>query len=315
LILVDYQEIMANKLKNQSKVVGLKFSSGGHLIHLGEVSSGCRRCFDKCPGTGVQYGFNCMLDCKYCYYERDRKNYKDDLSKLLVKYFELYLRDWKPEIMSYQSSGETLLYLEELEQVAALINRVEDKYKSKIYKFLYTNGLLASEDNLIRVKERMRVNEIRFHLGATNFDSKVINNMRIAKSMGFIVTVETPSYLPHEELLYSNLELFQEIGIDHLNLVEVQVTHANKADLEEVFPGDSGLVYKDHFYHLYDNGLVYRIMEKHVKNKYTYSVIDCNSGVERCRHAEDNKVFFNIATLNGAFKEFENFNNQIRHGI
>jgi pyruvate formate-lyase activating enzyme-like uncharacterized protein len=105
--------------------------------------------------------------------------------------------------------------------------------------------------------------------------------MRAAIKAGFIVSVEEPSLLENKDKLIETLPALNDIGIKHLNLVECQITSFNREYLDKKYP--EGKIHRDNLWHLYDEGMVYDIIEKVIKNKYEFSVIDCNSRVECCR--------------------------------
>lgn len=84
--------------------------------------------------------------------------------------------------------------------------------------------------------------------------------MKDAVDMGFIVTVEEPSLPENKEPLMAYLEVLDKIGINHLDMVECQVTRDNKSYLESKYP--NGRIYRDYLWHFYDEGMVYDIMEE-----------------------------------------------------
>jgi hypothetical protein len=185
--------------------------------------------------------------------------------------------------VTFNSWGETLLYMPIIEEGAKLMKRLEAKQKNKIHNHLYTNGVLATHDVLEKLKE-WGIIEIRFHPSASNFSKKVLNNIRTAKEMGFVVTIEEPALNENRDSLMEHLPLFQEIGINHLDIVECQYTEHNRKYLDSKYP--KGRIYQDRLWHVYDEGLVYDIIEYVLKEGYEYSVIDCNSQVEVCRSAD-----------------------------
>jgi len=196
---------------------------------------------------------------------------------------------WKPEIFSYNSWGETLLafangYQGLFLRANAVIKLIEKRHGYKIYKKLYTNGLLASEDTLAFLKNELDINEIRFHLSASKFSENVYRNMQTASDMGFVVVVEEPSLPSHREQLFEMLPRIETIGVRHLDICEVEITQHNIQKLHALFP-DGGM-YRNACYHLYDEGLVYDLIEEVIKRKYTFSVIDCNSDRERFARSE-----------------------------
>ena len=150
-----------------------------------------------------------------------------------------------------------------------------------------------ADENTLNILKSCNIDELRFHVSASNFSKKVLENMKIAASMDFIVTVEEPSLPENKEKILKHLPIFNEIGIKHLDIVECQVTESNSEYLEKTYP--HGKIYRDRLWHLYDEGMVYDIIEEVIKNKYSFSVIDCNSRVECCR--DTNQVTLNYGLL------------------
>jgi pyruvate formate-lyase activating enzyme-like uncharacterized protein len=192
--------------------------------------------------------------------------------------------EWKPEIFSYNSWGETLLALtggdrDVFLRAAAITQRIEERHGYKIYKKLYTNGLLADEDTLAFLKNELDITEIRFHLSASRFSEAVYQHMETARAMGFVVVVEEPSLPCNREQLFDMLPRLEAIGAKHLDICEVEITENNIQRLHELLP--EGRMYKNMAYHLYDEGLVYDLIEEVIRKEYTFSVIDCNSDRER----------------------------------
>ena len=57
---------------------------------------------------------------------------------------------------------------------------------------------------------------------------------------------------------------------------------------------------------MYDEGMVYDIMEEIIDKKYSFSIIDCNSRVEGCRDGHQNMILglLDPNACNNAYKEF-----------
>ena len=129
--------------------------------------------------------------------------------------------------------------------------------------------------------------------------------MKCAKARGMIVTVEEPAYPPNRDEILSRLPMLEELGLDHLDLIELHLTGYNWDAMCQLLPGDEYAAYKDYFYHLYDNGMTYDIMEECLRQKYHFSVIDCNSGVERCRNNLDQDVCFSWDCIAGMCRPWQ----------
>lgn len=306
MIVVPYQEILNEKLKRQSQIKELEFHASGHCVHIGKISPGCRMCFTGETGSGIQIGTQCMSKCPYCYYDPNRtEEPQKNINNKLADYFFMSLDpNWRPTIFSFQSSGETLMYLDDLEKFSLILDNVSKNTEINQYRYVYTNGILANKENLKKLQD-MKIHEIRFHLSASNFSKAVYKNMEEASKMGFSITVEEPSWPLHREELFDMLPRLEAVGGKHLDVVEVQINKNNMRAIEQSYPGNAARVFKDYYYHLYDEGLVYDIIEEVIKKNYHFSVIDCSSAVERCRHGGDEKILFDFKDINNACADWK----------
>lgn len=312
---LDYNDVMEEKIKRRRAIPELQYDVHGHCIHIGPISYGCRSCFAPLRGGGIQIGNKCMSSCPMCYYDprREDVNVANYVARVLGDFTELRHSPDRPYAYSYQSSGETLIYIKELEKFAKIFKEIEDEKGIEIYHHLYTNGILANKDMLKRVKD-MGVDEIRFHLSASNFSKKVYDNMYEAAKMNFIVSVEEPSWPLYKEKLFEMLPILQDIDVKHLDIVEVQVTQHNIGNIETYYSSDDTVgIYKDHYWHMYDGGLVYDIIEEVLRKGYTYSVLDCNSGVERCRQVRQHKVFDSPDMYTKGFAVYQGFDKSLNN--
>jgi pyruvate formate-lyase activating enzyme-like uncharacterized protein len=286
--LVDFRDIVLEKARRQSLIKGLEVHAHGHCVHVGKISFACGWCFSKKEMFQLSVGNQCQCraNCPSCFFGscadgQPAPSYRDNLSDLYALGVHF---DWKPEIFSYNSWGETLLALAGPEQgvflrAAEVLKLIEERHNYKIYKKLYTNGLLANADTLAVLKDELDITEIRFHPSASMFSETVYGHMETAKAMGFVVVVEEPSLPHHRKQLFEMLPRLEAIGAKHLDICEVEITRNNIQRLHELFP--DGRMYKNMAYHLYDEGLVYDLIEEVLRRNYTYSVIDCSSDRER----------------------------------
>jgi hypothetical protein len=74
------------------------------------------------------------------------------------------------------------------------------------------------------------------------------------------------------------LPVINEIGVKHLNLGEIEITKDNVSKISQMLPDAE--IYQCYEMHLYDEGLVYDIIEEVLRKGYSYSVIDCNCFVK-----------------------------------
>jgi len=90
--------------------------------------------------------------------------------------------------------------------------------------------------------------------------------------------VETPSWPPHKKKLFEMLPRIDDLGVNHLNLAEIEITRYNYNRIAKILP--KGEIYQCYEMHLYDGGLAYDIIEEVLRKKYSYSVLDCNCFVK-----------------------------------
>ncbi len=303
--IAPYQEILEQKFKRQKELLamGAEVHANGHCFHYGSISFGCRDCFTGEQSINLFHGTQCMCHCPYCYYNPTREEIllNEEQEKKEIEFTKYKLRElenYRPAIVSLCSSGETLLYIDTFERYAAEIYPLIYAKNIHPYTFLYTNGILADDAMLERL-QRIGVQEVRFHWSASGFSDEVYEHMKCAKARGMIVTVEEPAYPPNRDAIMERLPMLEELGLSHLDLIELHLTEHNWDAMQRIFPGDDYAAYKDYFYHLYDNGMTYDIMEECISKNYHFSVIDCNSGVERCRNHLDQDVCFSWASVKG----------------
>lgn len=292
--IVERDLIIAEKVKRRSEINQLKHSLNGDLLHVGKVSAGCHACFRRSQfSTHAFYiGAECNVKCGECYYSHSRTDasmgFPQQMAKNFADFYEkIYNEDFQIENVSYNSHGEPMMYMPALIQAGRLVREYEAVRGTRVFSHMYTNGMFATDENLEILRE-LHITELRFHLSASGWSDKVKRSMIKAKELGFVVSVEEGSLEYKREKLFEHLPWFEEIGLDHLDIVETQVTENNFRFLQNMHP--NGRYYRDLLWHLYDEGLVYDVIEEVIRQGYSYSVIDCNSRNELARDAKHMSV-------------------------
>jgi len=113
--------------------------------------------------------------------------------------------------------------LEHMEKIPELMRHLSDL---GVYQYLYTNGLHATDENL-QILQDCGLNEIRFNLQATEFSQKIISRMAEAKKYIKHLVVEVPMFTACYDNLVKHHDQIVDIGIDQLNLNELQIGPAN----------------------------------------------------------------------------------------
>jgi pyruvate formate-lyase activating enzyme-like uncharacterized protein len=190
--------------------------------------------------------------------------------------------------VSFTGGGEPLLYLKTIVKNMKFFHSLEQWMKKKPWYYLYTNGLLINDVLLARLKD-LGFDEIRVHLGASNFSSAVYKNVEKAAAYFKAVSIETPAWPLHRGKLFEMLPVIDSIGIKHLNIGEIEINRFNIKRILKVMP--DAKVHQCFGLHLYDGGLVYDLIEEIVKRKYSYSVIDCSCFVKTIQRAGAKDVY------------------------
>ena len=278
--LLSIQEAYKRKFERQKNINGLEYHAAGHCVHVGKISPGCYSCFVPSKfRRNIFTGAKCNLNCPYCGSDKKSK----ELTKKAIRNTVLrlcqdsVLPDYNPLTVSFTGGGEPLMYMPVIVKLMKCFRDIEKQTKKRPWYYLYTNGILADIDMILKLKD-LGFDEIRLHLGASNFSKKVYKNMPGAVRHFKAVTVETPAWPPHRKKLFEMLSMIEDIGVKHLNIGEVEINQLNYKNISRILPDAE--IYQCFEMHLYDSGLVYDIIEEVLRKKYSYSVLDCNCFVK-----------------------------------
>ncbi len=287
--LISIQEAHTRKFERQRRVAAVQLHASGHCAHIGPISPGCRSCFENDPfRRNFVCGARCNVSCGYCSEKLPKEPDKEWF--LLTKaniHRDSYDPDYAPSAISFSGGGEPLLYLDVIEGYMRVFQDVAPRMKSRPWFYLYTNGLLASREVLLRLKD-LGFDEIRFHLGASDFSKEVYRNMEEAVRYFKAVTVETPAWPLHRNKLFESLPILNEMGVKHLNLGEIELKKHNIDRISALLP--DGEMYQGYELHLDDGGLTYDLMEEVAVKNYSYSVLDCNCFVKSLQRGRAKRV-------------------------
>jgi len=140
------------------------------------------------------------------------KFYEDDIELLLSIHK-------KPTGISY-------VYLEPFMEIEKYYTVIGKFKAAGIHQHMYTNGLLANEENL-RALGEAGLDELRFNLGATNCADKVIENIALAKKYIPHVGIETPITPEFFDAFFKKKEKILATGLDFINCAELHLNANN----------------------------------------------------------------------------------------
>jgi pyruvate formate-lyase activating enzyme-like uncharacterized protein len=191
---------------------------------VNSLSPGCRICGEGEWSCLFVTG-KCNANCFYC----PASQANDETPQTQKLLFETprtyvdYINRFQFKGVSF-SGGEPLLVFD---RTLDFIRNVRQKCDPDIYIWMYTNGILASDEKF-RLLADAGLNEIRFDLGAVNYNPKVLKN---ASQFIENVTVEIPAVPEDKDMLFAVLPRLCEYGVTNLNLHQLRLTTYNSANL------------------------------------------------------------------------------------
>lgn len=230
---VFYQLEKAVEKRRKAKadeIKGLK-SLEGRTCFVGDESKfamGCRSCL---LGTGlgaIRKTNRCNIQCEFCY-NYGKLNEQPPVGEGLweIGGTRLYEEDLDLLFsMGNLPTGVAYVYLEPFVEIEKYYSVIKKFSKAGIYQHLYTNGILASEENLKALADA-GLNELRFNLGATNCSDKVIENISRAKKHISMVGIETPMTPEFYENFGKKKEKILDTELDFINCAELHLNENN----------------------------------------------------------------------------------------
>lgn len=203
------------------------------------LSKGCQAC--KAGGYLCFYaGKKCNLDCIYCAQGTKQEKWAQPEAPDLIndQYHIEEIMDTfnNPEAIwtgsnvrcIEYSGGEPFIYLDKVLRLSSFVSR----YHNHIYQMIVTNGLLVTRDKLKELHD-CGVKEIKFHIGSTHFNNKVMDNLEMAVGIMDYVSVITPPTPELKEFLIDKkgIHRLEGVGLHQLGLSELgstDILHLNE---------------------------------------------------------------------------------------
>ena len=224
--------VEAENAARMTQIKGLK-SLRGRTYFVGpdeRFPKGCQSCL---LGTGlgaVRKTNRCNIQCPFCYNygELDcqepigegmweiggTKFYEEDIDLLLS--------------IQQKPTGVAYVYLEPFMEIEAYYGVIARFHKAGVHQHMYTNGTLATEENL-RALGEAGLDELRFNLGASGCADKVIGSIALAKRFIPSVGIETPMTPEFREAFHKKKDKILATGLDFINCAEL---HLNPNNIE-----------------------------------------------------------------------------------
>ncbi len=220
----DRNEKLMKEIRNLHDLEGRTYFTGNPE----KFSRGCRSCLTGTGLSAIRKTHTCNIRCKYCYYYDDldcqppigEGMWEIGGTKFYEKDIDLLLRVQK------KPTGISYVYLEpfmEIEKYYPVIRKFHD---AGIHQHMYTNGTLATEENLKALGEA-GLDELRFNLGASNTSDKVIEMMKVAKKYIRYVGIETPMTPEFWDAFFKKKDKILDTGFDFINCAELHLNPSN----------------------------------------------------------------------------------------
>ncbi len=208
----------------------------GRSYYVGQskhFSKGCASCLTGTGLTAIRKTNKCNLRCTFCYDYGEMDNippigegawdiggtrfYTEDIDLLLS--------------IQPHPTGISYVYLEPFMEIEVYYPIIEKFKKAGIHQHMYTNGTLATEENL-KALGQAGLDELRFNLGASNCADSVIAAMATAKKYIPTVGIETPMTPDFYACFQQKKQAILDTGIDLMNCAELHLNPNNIANYQ-----------------------------------------------------------------------------------
>ncbi len=259
----------------KADIPGLK-SLNGRTLYVGDDAcfpKGCRSCLLGTGLSAVRKTNRCNLQCRFCY-DYGEMDLQPPIGEGFWEIGGTKLREEDLDLVfsvDQRPTGIAYVYLEpfmEIEKYYGIIRKFRD---AGVYQHLYTNGTLATEENL-RALGEAGLDELRFNLGASGCADRVIEAIGIAKRYIPMVGIETPMTPELYETFLKKKDAILATGLDFMNCAEL---HLNPNNLENYW-GENLYMYRQGYLSpIWSHELTLKLMRRAAEEQWPIAVHDC----------------------------------------
>jgi pyruvate formate-lyase activating enzyme-like uncharacterized protein len=266
-----------------AEIPGLK-SLQGRSWYVGEDArfpQGCRSCLLGTGLSAIRRTNRCNLACKFCY----NHGQMEDIAPIGEGMWEIggtkfYERDLDLLLSIHKKpTGIAYVYLEPFMEIEQYYGVVARFHRAGIHQHLYTNGTLATEDNL-RALGEAGLDELRFNLGASGCADSVIDNIALAKRFIPQVGVETPMTPEFFAAFQAKKRRILDTGLDFINCAEL---HLNPNNLGNYLGENLYLCRQGYLSPIWSQEITLRLMRQAAEEGWDLAVHDCSNHTKFAR--------------------------------
>lgn len=216
------ESLMRHILMHPAKAASQMFSNTKLYLH--GISKGCQHCGNGDWSCLFINGI-CNARCFYCPSAQTQKGppVTNTLEFKNPADFADYVRVFGIKGVSF-SGGEPFITFD---RVVSFLKTLRSRISHPLYIWMYTNGLLVTEDKLKILKDE-GLDEIRFDISANEYS---LDALKKAVPTIPCVTVEIPAIPEDLELTRPLLKTLRDEGVSHLNLHQLRCTPFNAPKL------------------------------------------------------------------------------------
>lgn len=242
---------------------------------------GCKSCLLGAGLSAIRKTNRCNIQCKFCYNYGELDNippigeglWEIGGTKFYEKDMDLLLS------IQQKPTGISYVYLEPFMEIEIYYPVIKKFKEAGIHQHMYTNGLLCTQENLKGLKEA-GLDELRFNLGATNCNDKVIANIALAKQYIPNVGIETPMTPEFWESFFQKKEAILNAKPDFINCAEL---HLNSNNIENYLGENMYSARLGYISPVWSRELTLQFMKVAEEEKWDLVVHDCSNDTKFAR--------------------------------
>lgn len=265
------------------EIKGLK-TLGNRTYYVGDdrrFPIGCRSCLFGTGLSAIRKTNRCNLACKFCY-DYGQMDCQPPIGEGLweIGGTKFYEQDIDLLLSVHpKPTGISYVYLEpfmEIEKYYGIISRFRE---AGVHQHLYTNGTLATEENL-RALGEAGLDELRFNLGASGCADRVIESIAAAKRYIPQVGIETPMTPEFFDAFLQKKQAILTTGLDFINCAEL---HLNENNIDNYYGENLYCTRLGYISPIWSRELTLKLMRLADEEGWNLAVHDCSNRTKFAR--------------------------------